>query len=50
MADTNMVARSSWTAQIMVSANSIRTTTAFRKRSGSVDLLQLERQNRMRVF
>ncbi len=42
-----VVARSPWAIQITVSANSIRTTKAFRKRSRSVGLPQLARQNRM---
>ena len=40
-------ARSPWATQITVSANRIRTTKTFRKRSGSVGLPQLERQNWM---
>ena len=35
-ANMNIVAKSPWTAQITASGNSIRTTEAFRKRSGSV--------------
>ena len=36
-----------WATQITVSANCIRTTTVFWKRSGSVGSPKLERQNRM---